>query len=182
MKYNPSLHHRRSIRLKGYDYAFPGAYFVTLVAHQRQCLFGQVVGEEVRLTVIGDIVEQTWLGLVKFFPIELVAWVVMPNHFHGIIGWGEASAGFSWPKAEASVADASPLPTGTASGSLGAIIQNFKSITTRRINRLRHKPGGKVWQRNYYEHIIRNQAEMEKIAAYIETNPSNWLEDEEYPG
>jgi REP element-mobilizing transposase RayT len=133
----------------------------------------------------------TWLRLQDFFPICHDEWVIMPNHLHAII-WiqdsstGEASTarnlGFSWP----SLADASPQcqAIGTRSGSLGAIIQNFKSISSRKINQDQHSPGSPgapTWQRNYYEHITRNQAELERIRQYIADNPRHWAEDQENP-
>ena len=105
---------------------------------------------------------------------------------HGIIvlGTGEASASQDIRQVIKFTADASPLqhkrPIGTASGSLGAILQNFKSITSRKINHLEGSQGSTVWQRNYYEHIIRDEQEWERISAYIRTNPTHWEEDQEY--
>jgi REP element-mobilizing transposase RayT len=123
--------------------------------------------------------------------VQLDAWVVMPNHLHGIIviaGRGEASpAGASSPGNLASGAanvrdpvaarDASPLQ----SGSLGAIVGNFKSVTTRRINQLRDTPGIPFWQRNYWEHIIRNEQSLNRIREYIDKNPARWPEDQLHP-
>jgi putative transposase len=205
MKYDPALHHRRSIRLDGYDYAQSGAYFVTLVAHERECLFGEVVGEEMRLNTAGQIVRYELQRLEQqFHNLQLPAFVIMPNHIHAIIVLEESTVGATHPdqleseqsnegspKPAAGTFDVgatlkrskaaygSPLhrPSGPPTGSLGAIIGQFKSRVTRRLGLT-----GQVWQRNYYEHIIRDQAEMEKIAAYIEANPVDWLKDEEYPG
>jgi putative transposase len=208
MPYNPQVHHRRSIRLKGYDYTLPGAYFVTLVAWQRECLFGTIQDDESVLSQVGNTVAACWRHLPAFFAIRLDEWVIMPNHFHGILlieaqGKGEASASAARAvsqfhladaqgKGEASataiqavsrphLADASPQrPIGTPPGSLGAIVQNFKSITTRKINQLRHTPGVPVWQHNYYERIIRDEAEWDRIRQYILDNPRRWQEDDEY--
>ena len=186
MKYDPNIHHRRTIRLKDYDYTQPGAYFVTLVTSQRLCLFGEIAAGIMHLNLLGRTVMNNWLNLPSFFPIRLDAFVVMPNHFHGII-WidgertGEASAGARTSSSHSPAADASPQPPkGTQPNSLGAIIQNFKSITTRRSNQIQSSPGLRLWQRNYYEHIIRDEAELARIEAYIQANPSRWEEDREF--
>jgi len=179
--YDPQKHHRCSIRLKGYDYTQPGAYFVTLVAWGRACLFGEIDGETMRLNPVGEVVQHAWLRLPSFFPIRLDAYVVMPNHFHGIICMGEASAAWALPGKQIIPADASPQPPpkGTEPGSLGAIIQNFKSTSTRRANQINASPGLPLWQRNYFERVIRDEAEMGRIIAYIHANPSRWQEDKE---
>ncbi len=182
--YNPQKHHRRSIRLKGYDYAHPGAYFITLVAWQRQNCFGEIINGEMALNKEGQLIQDAWLRLSAFFPIRQEIWVVMPNHFHGLLwieGKGEASAPSELLTSDINPADASPLrPNGTKPDSLAAIIQNFKSITTRRIHQLGVSPGMPVWQRNYYEHIVRNDKELERIRAYNQSNPLNWHDDQEY--
>jgi putative transposase len=186
MPYNPQVHHRRSIRLKGYDYTLPGAYFVTLVAWQRECLFGTIQDDESVLSQVGNTVAACWRHLPAFFAIRLDEWVIMPNHFHGILlieaqGKGEASVSAARAVSQFHLADASPQrPIGTPPGSLGAIVQNFKSITTRKINQLRHTPGVPVWQHNYYERIIRDEAEWDRIRQYILDNPRRWQEDDEY--
>jgi len=190
-RYAPGKHHRRSIRLRGYDYALPGAYFVTIATHGRQLLFED--------TVLHRVVETFWRRIPGHTPhVELDEWVVMPNHLHGIIivtdpvGATHSSRNSSMksppgPATEIQLereqlGHASPLPaTGPPSGSLGAIIGNFKSVTTRRINRVRHSPGLRVWQRNYYERIIRNQRELNAIRQYIHDNPARWADDEENP-
>ena len=197
--YDPQKHHRCSIRLKGYDYTQPGAYFVTLVAWGRACLFGEIDGETMRLNPVGEVVQHAWLRLPSFFPIRLDAYVVMPNHFHGIICMGEASAERALPGMKNSPgrcfapttegalpgmkivpADASPQPPkGTEPGSLGAIIQNFKSTSTRSVNQINASPGIPLWQRNYFERVIRDEAELGRIIAYIQANPAHWREDTE---
>ena len=178
--YDPQKHHRRSIRLKGYDYTQPGAYFVTLVTWQRECLFGEIEGETMRLNPVGELVQHAWLRLPSFFPIRLDAYVLMPNHFHGIICMGEASAEKALPGIKIVPADASPQPPkGTQPGSLGAIIQNFKSTSTRRANQITASRGLPLWQRNYFERVIRDEAELARIVAYIQANPSRWQEDKE---
>ncbi len=185
-KFNPEKHHRRSIRVPGYDYTHPGAYFVTLVAWQRQCLFGDVHSGAVSLNKAGEIIQQIWAALPGYFPfISLDAAVVMPNHFHAILvltgdGKGEASANELLTFSHVPQADASPLqPIGTVPGSLGAIVQNFKSVSTRKINQASGERGVHVWQRNYFERIIRNDAELARIREYILQNPAHWDEDAE---
>jgi hypothetical protein len=145
MPYDTFKHHRHSIRLRGYDYTQAGAYFVTIVAHNRECLLGDVVDGEMHVNETGQIVVECWNALPAHFPnVELDAFVVMPNHIHAIIvlkGKGEAFA---------NSANASPLqPHGTAPGSIGAIIQNFKSVSTRKINQHRDPAGTPIWHRNY---------------------------------
>jgi len=197
MKFDPSKHHRRSIRLKGHDYAGPGAYFLTLVTHQRECLFGEIVDGEMRLNEAGTIVAECWRAIPARFARAALdeadkkrPCVVMPNHLHGIIlinedsaaGKGEASAAGPG-STDDSTADASPLrPIGTRPGSLAAMVQNLKSTTSRRINALRDTIGAPVWQRNYYEHIVRDALELAHIRAYIRDNPAQWALDELRPG
>jgi REP element-mobilizing transposase RayT len=182
---NTATNNRKSIRLKGYDYTLPGAYFVTLVAWQRQCRFGEIVGGKVHLSQEGRIIETAWQRLPAFFPIRIDKWVIMPNHFHAIVWIIDSihgrSAGLVRPESGNSMgAGASPLPNGTLRWSLGAIIQNFKSTCTLKINRASGIRGAPAWQRNYYERIIRSPEELQKIAKYIEANPSNWNSDPEF--
>ena len=188
--YNSEKHHRRSIRVKRYDYSQPGAYFVTLIAKNRKCIFGRVEGNHIRLNEIGELVVNCWLRIPNHFgkKTNLDDFVLMPNHLHGIIfiyealGKGEASPGIVTSPIESISGDASPLqPRGTQSRSLGAIIQNFKSISARQVNRLYFEPGNKIWQRNYYERIIRNEGELNAIREYILDNPINWEQDQENP-
>ena len=196
MKFDPRKHHRCSIRLVGYDYSQTGAYFVTLVSFQRECIFGEMIGESVHLSAIGRLVEQEWIDIVKHFNwINLDEIVVMPNHILAII-WiekrrGEASVTGHQEAGQRKISrrvnpqptqetDASPQPAhGTQQGSLGAIIQNFKSISTRKINIEKGEPGNRIWQRNYFEHIIRDEPELLRIRQYIIDNPLKWQLDQE---
>jgi len=176
MGYDPERHRRRSIRLKDWDYAQPGAYFVTIVAYGRELLFGQVVGDEIRLSAFGEIVRDEWLASADIRrEIRLDEFVVMPNHLHGIV----------WIVADDDIVGAtgrSPLPPrGPTPRSLGAFIAGYKSAVTKRINEMRGTPGNPVWQRNYYEHIIRNERELDTIRHYIRDNPARWAEDPENP-
>lgn len=160
MKFDPQKHHRRSVRLKGYDYSQAGAYFVTIVAWRRECLFGEIVD--------GELVPNDF-GKIAAEKVELGAWVVMPNHFHGILvikGRGGSR----------------PAPTQpTKTKPLGGLIGAFKTVSAKHINLLRRTEGIPVWQRNYYEHIIRSEREMDNITKYIETNPLRWNDDDENP-
>ncbi len=192
MKYDPSKHHRRTIRLPGYDYSQVGAYFITICVHNRECLFDDVV--------LKRVAETYWRSIPRFSAnIILDEWIVMPNHLHGVLiiadpaRKGEAlpnaffTARVSSPSenrlpANTAGNNTSPLPPrGAPPNSLGAIIGNYKSVTARRINAIRHTPGAPVWQRNYYEHIVRDEDELNRIRAYIISNPANWEIDEQNP-
>ena len=179
-RYDPKRHHRRSIRLKGYDYTQPGAYFVTICTYQRASLFGRVVDGEMAVNELGKIVREEWFRTARVRPyVELFddEFVVMPNHIHGII----------WIVDDKHVAQRRCAPTGgitptnVVPGSLGAIIRAFKSIVTKRINALRGTPGAPVWQRNYYEHIIRTERALNRIRRYIVENPLRWHFDRYNP-
>jgi len=239
MPYNPSIHHRRSIRLKGHDYTQPAAYFVTLCTHEWAHLFGKVVDGAMQLNECSEIVCTEWFQTAVVRPyvvLNLDEFVVMPNHIHGIIwivgndnsddgvdngsdarddgsggdtprndGAGSGGAGrrddgagsrggtvgaqrrcaptFA-PKNATFPPGATPTSTGRAirgatptnvvPGSLGAIVRSFKSVVTRRINIMRNTPGAPVWQRNYYEHIIRTDRALNAIRRYIADNPRRW--------
>ncbi|RMF82454.1 MAG: transposase [Chloroflexi bacterium] len=182
--YNPDKHHRRSIRLPDYDYRNDGAYFVTIVTKDRTCLFGDVVNDAMRLNVLGIFVAEEWLRTAIVRPyVELDAFIIMPNHLHGIIILHDV------PKRESVGATRRVAPTtetphkpkGPASGSIGAIIGQFKSAATKRINAHRDTPGAALWQRNYYEHIIRDLDDLNRIRAYIAANPAQWAVDRENP-
>jgi REP element-mobilizing transposase RayT len=162
-------HHRHSIRLKGYDYAQAGAYFVTLVTWQRECLFGEVTAGEMRLNEGGEIVREEWEKSAEIRrEVELGAFVVMPNHFHAIVILRNDHAA----AIPVGATGRSPLrPNGPKPKSLGALLAGFKSAVTKRINESRNTPGSPIWQRNYYEHIIRNEREMTNIWKYIRVVP-----------
>jgi REP element-mobilizing transposase RayT len=182
MAFDPEKHHRRSIRLKGYDYSQPGAYFVTICTHDRGCLFGEVVDEAMQLNDAGRVAAATWDALPSYYPgVELDAFVVMPNHVHGMI-IVEANVG---------AIHESPLPESPQRKFMGVvnrrrmvlskIIGRFKMVSAKRINILRNTPGMTVWQRNYYEHIIRDEDELSRIREYIVNNPLQWAVDRENP-
>ena len=193
-KFDPQKHHRRSIRLKGYDYSQAGAYYATIVTWQRKSLFGEIVNKEMRLNKVGRIVEWEWLELSKRFSyIELGAYMVMPNHFHGIlfihenVGATRHGRPISQPKEKPLQTmipegiDGSSLPRGPKPASLGAIIAQFKSRITKRIWKISEFKNTPFWQRNYYEHIIRNETDLQNKTDYINANPLLWDEDDENP-
>ncbi len=166
-RYDTNRHHRRSIRLKGYDYSRAGAYFVTICTQNRAHLFGEVVEGEMRLNTFGEIVQAVWFDLPHHYGhVQLDAFVVMPNHVHGIIVLtaDPIGAGFK------------PAPTGRYP--LSEVVRAFKTFSARRINHMRGTPGVPVWQRNYYEHIIRNDRELNAIRRYIFDNPQHWYADQ----
>jgi putative transposase len=171
MPFNPNVHHRQSIRLKGYDYTQAGFYFVTLCAYERECLFSNVVKGEMVLNAFGKIVEDYWQALPHHFErVQLDAFVVMPNHLHGLILIDSEVKHSS-----------SSSSSGTARDSLSAIIQNFKSVPTRKVNQEREVSGWHLWQRNYYEHIVRNEVDLRRIRKYVADNPLKWDLDQLNP-
>jgi REP element-mobilizing transposase RayT len=186
-RFDSQKHQRHSIRLPNYDYSQPGAYFITIVTWQRECLFGEVVDGERMLNKFGLVAKRQWQKLPKRFPnIELGAFVIMPNHVHGIIvivaGRGMAE-NLSDPDGE------SPRRAPTTHeqfqkpvrGSIPTIVRSYKSAASYRINLMRGTQDVPVWQRNYYEHVIRNERALQNITDYIEVNPRLWGEDDENP-
>jgi len=224
MTYDPEHHHRRSIRLRGYDYAQAGAYFVTVCVEGRECSFGTIIDGVMRLNDAGRMVERWWLELNNKYPtVDTDEYSVMPNHFHGVIlitadDVGAALCGrpiadesgqqpLGHPHGDAPTDDVrAPLcgrpitaesgqpPSGhphrdaptDAAPTLGDVVGWFKTMTTneyiRGVKTLGWPPfNRRVWQRNYYEHIIRSGLELDAIRAYIATNPLRWALDAENP-
>ncbi len=186
VKFDPQKHHRRSIRLQGYDYSQAGAYYVTIVAWQRECLFGEVINKEMQLTKFGLVAKQQWEKLPKGFPnIELGAYMIMPNHMHGIIeiinDRGTAGNRINLDDELSRRAPTQEQFQKPVKGSIPTIIRSYKSAVSYRINLMRRTDGVPVWQRNYYEHIIRNQTDLQNKTDYIEANPLLWDEDDENP-
>ena len=183
---------RKTLRLSDYDYSQPGAYFVTIVTQARKCLFGEIHNKEMSLNNPGNMVQDWWLELLNKYPeLSLSEYIIMPNHFHGIIEIAlnvgadlrvcpddEIDKG----KRSMGAHTGAPLPQ---NGSLPDIVRWFKTMTTNgyiRGVKLHGWPpfDGKLWQRNYYEHVIRDERDYEAIVDYIQTNPDNWERDEEY--
>jgi REP element-mobilizing transposase RayT len=155
MSYNPEIHHRHSIRLQGYDYTNAGIYFVTICSYQRQHLFGNINNGEMEINAIGQFVSILWQKIPQYFlNVELDAFILMPDHLHGIIVISESKE----------------------KSSLANIIQNFKSISSRKINRINKNSGVSIWQRNYYERIVRSEQELKNLREYIKNNPTNWTD------
>jgi REP element-mobilizing transposase RayT len=172
--YSPARHHRRSIRLRDYDYSQAGAYFVTICTRNGECLFGKIAGGEMIVNNIGNIVRDEWLRSVDLRKeIDLDGWVMMPNHIHAIVVITDLGRG-----------DRPVAPTtrpGPRPRSLSSLIAGFKSAVTARVNESRGTPGVPVWQRNYYEHVIRNDADLARIRDYVAANPTRWDDDENNP-
>jgi putative transposase len=264
VKYDPEKHKRRSIRLRGYDYSTAGMYFITLCTHQRECLFGEISDGVMQLNALGEIVQAHWMRLPKHHShLQLDAFIVMPNHFHGIlvlthdhpthgpVGAGLAdtimvstdsestkpalpysdtisdtimisadpektkpafpystdsensidsdttqsihtnqsqhSGGIRAGSIETFLDEshsilAKPAPTQTLNRKgIPEILRGFKTFSARRINEKRRMQGTPVWQRNYYEHIIRNDPSLQTIQTYIRNNPKSWQTDCLYP-
>lgn len=198
MTFNPEIHHRRSIRLKGYDYSQEGLYFITICVQDRECLFGKIVDHPImKLNDAGKIADQCWLAIPQHYPrVVLHEYVVMPNHVHGIIeitenvGTNVGAKNFS-PNdfspndfvtddmgandvSDVGAKNFSPLPhqqlPRSPSRTIGSIVRGFKIGVTKWFDQ-------SVWQRDYYEHIIRSTDEYERIANYIINNPAKWRED-----
>jgi putative transposase len=183
MPFDRDKHHRHSTRLLGYDYSQRGIYFVTICTARRQQFLSEIGNGESRLTIVGEIVQEAWSTLPKRFPfIELDAFVVMPNHVHGVMAI--VGAGLAPPaKREGSKeGEASLAPTTRASRvTLGQIVGAFKSLSAIEVNRRLHRPGEAVWQRGFYEHIVRGEGELQKVQRYIWENPQRWGFDPENP-
>ena len=247
MSYEPATHHRKSVRLQGYDYTQAGAYFVTVAAYGRMCCFGKLDGDVICLSQAGKVAEGEWQRLERRFPgVVIDEFTIMPNHIHGIIllpdvaatkGSGEAKVGGLSRIVEAKVEGGSPImgagfegmspivgarfegmslivgasfegmspivgarqkndskpevtlfasplpdsptPHGPRAGELGTIIGAYKSTTARLMNGINHTPRSHLWQRNYYEHIIRSNEDLDRIRVYIQDNPRRWSEDKE---
>jgi len=165
---------RRSVRLRGFDYRAKGAYFITICTRNRECLLGSVVSDNIVLSPIGEVVAAAWHAIPRHFPtVELGAFIVMPNHVHGILVLRDVGA-----------KHASPLhlpPRGTSPGSLAAILQSFKSAASRGVNQQQGTPGRKLWQRGFYDHVIRDDEELNRLRRCIEDNLLRWALDEENP-
>ena len=190
MAYNPNIHHRRSIRLKGYDYGQAGAYFITLCTHDCTHLFGEIADGTMRLNEFGQIAYTEWLRTPELRPhVALDVFVIMPIHMHGIILINNTSKGESHspnnteptqvPSAEMGECD-SPQRSflRSPSNNIGAIVRGYKSAVTKQINVLHS--GTMVWQRNYYEYIIRHEQAYQNISEYITNNPLKWEADKFY--
>jgi REP element-mobilizing transposase RayT len=200
--YNPEIHHRHSVRLKGYDYSQQGAYFVTVCTQHKECIFGAIKDNVIHLNECGKIVEKELLitEQVRNYA-EIDEYVIMPNHVHiililnGNVGARRCLAPERLEHTEKNVnrnrkiitnyanpgATHRVAPTKLKPHTVSAIIGQFKSIVTKQTNNFRETSGIPVWQRNYYDHIIRNEDELNQIREYIVNNPLRWDDDENNP-
>lgn len=186
-KYNPHIHHRRSIRLKGYDYAQAGLYFITICCQDRACLFGVIENGQMQLNDAGMMVENKWLKLPERFKnIQLHEYVVMPNHFHAILEIVGATLVVAQNdndvQIEMDTQKGQPKGIAPTGKTVGDMVGAFQSIVTveyiRGVKTLGWTPfNGKLWQRNYYEHIIRNEKSYLTISNYIINNAEKWVHD-----
>ena len=168
------MQRRRSLRLPGYNYGENGVFFVTVCTHLKRCIFGTVVEDMMHPNEWGRIVEEEWLRAETLRPnVELDLFALMPNHFHGILIMRDDQ------EQAHQLNEASKSKT-LQSGSLGAIVGQFKSIVSKRICRLSNAPDYPIWQRNYYESIIRTREVLKRARDYIATNPMRWREDVYY--
>ena len=185
-----TVHHRRSLRLQSWDYRNRGAYYVTICTHQRALLFQ---GDQIKHAL-----RMAWRSIGRYSSAHPDEFVAMPNHVHGIIWLRGTTVG---RVAAQALSEGTLQPNGVAetrttsvhtcaaplrlfavdTGSLAAVVRAFKSNTTRRVNALRSTPGEPVWQRNYYEHIIRDDRDLERAREYIIDNPRRWAEDRHNP-
>jgi len=199
-KYNPQIHHRRSIRLKGYDYAQAGLYFITICCQDRVCRFGTIENDKMILNELGTIAYDEWIKLPgRFTNFELDVFQIMPNHMHAIILLNETvGAGFTPAQNQNTPAqnDTAQNKNNTAQNimadngarvnrapTVGAIVGAYKSLVANLclgIFKNKNEMTGKLWQRNYYEHIIRNEQSYQIISAYIINNPAKWAGDKFY--
>jgi putative transposase len=178
-RYNADLHHRRSVRLRGYDYAQAGAYIVTACTYERECIFGHIVDDEMVLNEAGGAVQRIWEGLPeRFVTIEMDAVVVMPNHVHGIILITRDNQHHTAPGTGNT---ASLQGAASSAPTLGQIMRAFKSLSAIRVNAMLARSQRPVWQRSYYEHVIRNDAALKRIRQYVAENPACWAQDPENP-
>ncbi len=187
MTYDPQKHHRQSIRLRQYDYSWPGVYFVTICVREKECVLGEIVNGEMRLSEWGSIVHEFWDMLPAHFPdVTMDCCVTMPNHHHALINIHHDRRGaVAAPNIAAPHAGNSDGETGEATSplrpTLGQIVAYHKYQTTKRINALRGMPGAPFWQRNYWEHVVRDDIDLNRIRQYIENNPLRWHEDQLNP-
>lgn len=178
---------RRSSRLLEYDYSHAGAYFVTICVADRRPLFGEIVGDQMLLNSLGRLVELNWLRTPMIRPqVQLDAYVVMPNPVHGILVIDGDSSGETRLRPTSGRMQDAPTSGGprqfcVPSQTIGAIVRGFKAATTSQIAKVLRRGESVVWQRNYYDHVIRDEVDLNRIREYIANNPAKWAEDAENP-
>ncbi len=199
MKDNSKKHQRKSIRLSEYDYSFSNWYYTTICTHGRKNLFGKINNDKMILNELGDVVEEEWVRTKEIRKnVDLDFYVIMPNHLHGIIIIEQSIEGAgatrriepkdlqsrgelnSPNKDDSRRIQYAPTKNNfkSPSHSLGAIVRGFKSSVTKRLREISGNSELMIWQRNYYEHIIRNEIDLQNIREYITLNPIKWEIDE----
>jgi REP element-mobilizing transposase RayT len=171
-------HQRRSIRLRDYDYSQAGYYYVSICTQDHESIFGKIIGSEMRLNRLGWIVSRCWFAIPDYYSnVELDLFVIMSNHFHGIIHITD----LQHQRIQTGRGGVTPPLQKLRSPTLGDIIGYFKYRSTKHINQLSNSPGRRIWQRGYYEHVIRNEAELNSRRQYIMNNPLKWELDRNNP-
>ena len=183
MKYNPEIHHRRSIRLKGYDYSQEGLYFLTICTQNREHIFGTIENEEMLLNEYGNITRDYWNDIPTHYNnVELDEYIIMPNHLHGIVRFN-IPVGVQFIASDNGITSSNQIINQPKQGAInrtptvGNVVRAFKARCTHAINKFNETIGVSIWQRNYYEHIIRNEESYHQISEYINYNPMNWKDD-----
>ncbi len=193
MKYNPNKHHRRSIRIDGFDYSSHGAYFITICSHDRSCVFGEIIHDRVVLNKYGNIVVDEWMKSAQIRDeIQLDEFVVMPNHFHGIVwivgnesvgAYGHTPLPYVNTPMSTNVFRFEPVSKKFVSPSrtVGSMVRGFKAGVTIRVHKEEEALYGPIWQRNYWERFIRDEIELNHIREYVRDNPKKWEADSLFP-
>lgn len=190
-KYNPNIHHRKSIRLKEYNYSQAGLYFITICCKNRICRFGNVVDGKMMLNEFGIVAYNEWVKLSeRFSNFELDVFQIMPNHMHGIILLNDISVGAGVNPAQNDLytqndgkTNDNNRTTARVAPTVSNIVGAYKSLVANGcldIFKSQNETMGKLWQRNYYEHIIRNEKSYQTITEYIINNPAKWVDDKFY--
>ncbi|HET9137345.1 MAG TPA: transposase [Candidatus Kapabacteria bacterium] len=160
---------RKSTRLANHNYQEPGSYFITICSHNKAATFSTIKENSLHLSIYGEVIEQCWQEIPEHFRnTRLDSFVIMPNHIHGVIHIDDWNT--SKPIIAESMSSLKP-------SSLGSIIASFKSASTKYIRKRVNDASVEIWQRNYYDRVIRNEKELLQVRQYIEANPLKWRED-----
>ena len=171
--------HRHSIRIQDFDYSQPASYFITICAHGRKSIFGEVILGKMRRNPLGEIVNECWCDLPQHFPgAELHAHILMPNHFHALFIIRERARHSLPLRAQKTSTEAFCR---SVQGSVPTIVRSLKAAVSRQARSEFYRPAMAIWQRNYFEHVVRNEADFKNIRRYIIQNPARWEFDEENP-
>ncbi len=190
MTFDNKIHHRKSIRLQNYDYSQAGAYFITICTQNKQCLFGDIVDDEMQLNDVGRIIQSIWNEISIYYPqVELDEFVIMPNHVHGIINIRSSTLGagrklapaFSTLPSSMSVASSVPAEFSSIAPTIGSIMRRFKSMSAIVVNKSLGRSSQPLWQRNYWERVVRDEKELHGMQEYIVNNPRQWKLDKLHP-